>query len=293
MTSATSPSLANLPSPNTNGATGVTPRPEPLNSLTVVIIGLLAGGATLVAGLVALTSPSSYRDMVELSASDAFVQVAGGFQVGLGISLLLALFWREALTTVMAGSFVGGLAATIVYAGADDSKAAMTAALAAFTLLMAVGFVARYRRQGLIVGDSGQGAADPALVPFVRQKTVLLTSYKRDGSPVGTPLSVAVDGDRAYARTFTNAYKVKRIERNPKVELAPCNVKGNPSGPGVAAVARRVDGEEYRHAGRLLRRKYPLVHGVLVPFAHKVLARKKSGPTVHLVLRADHGEQER
>lgn len=35
---------------------------------------------------------------------------------------------------------------------------------------------------------------DPA--PFVRQNTVLLTSYKRDGTPVGTPVHIAVDGDR-------------------------------------------------------------------------------------------------
>jgi uncharacterized protein len=29
------------------------------------------------------------------------------------------------------------------------------------------------------------------LEPFVRQQTVLLTTYRRDGSPVGTPVSIA------------------------------------------------------------------------------------------------------
>jgi hypothetical protein len=33
-------------------------------------------------------------------------------------------------------------------------------------------------------------------------KTMLLTSYKRDGSPVGTPVSVAFDGDRAFFRSY-------------------------------------------------------------------------------------------
>ncbi|MHB8330215.1 MAG: hypothetical protein ACYDD6_11450 [Acidimicrobiales bacterium] len=33
--------------------------------------------------------------------------------------------------------------------------------------------------------------------PFVRQWTTLLTTFKRDGTPVGTPVNLAVEGDRA------------------------------------------------------------------------------------------------
>ncbi len=42
----------------------------------------------------------------------------------------------------------------------------------------------------------------PGLAPYVRQKTVLLTTYKRDGTQVGTPVHIAVDGDHAYVRTY-------------------------------------------------------------------------------------------
>ena len=41
------------------------------------------------------------------------------------------------------------------------------------------------------------------LKPFIRQWTVLLTTYRRDGTPVGTAVNIAVDGDRAYVRTPT------------------------------------------------------------------------------------------
>jgi hypothetical protein len=41
----------------------------------------------------------------------------------------------------------------------------------------------------------------PALEPFVHQKYVLLTTYRRDGTPVGIPVHIAVDGDRAFVRT--------------------------------------------------------------------------------------------
>ena len=41
--------------------------------------------------------------------------------------------------------------------------------------------------------------ATPALEPLVPQGTILLTTYRRDGTPVGTPFHVAVEGDRAFA----------------------------------------------------------------------------------------------
>lgn len=47
--------------------------------------------------------------------------------------------------------------------------------------------------------------ASTVLAPFVRQKTVLLTTYRRDGTPVGTPVHIAVDGDRAFFRTWDRA----------------------------------------------------------------------------------------
>jgi uncharacterized protein len=41
----------------------------------------------------------------------------------------------------------------------------------------------------------------PAFEPLVRQNYVLLTADRRDGTPVGTPVNIAVDGDRAFVRT--------------------------------------------------------------------------------------------
>jgi PPOX class probable F420-dependent enzyme len=76
-------------------------------------------------------------------------------------------------------------------------------------------------------------APTPALEPFVRQKTVLLTTYRRDGTPVGTPVNIAVDGDRAFIRTFDTAWKLKRIRNNPEVQVAPSTVGGKPTGPAT------------------------------------------------------------
>jgi uncharacterized protein len=47
--------------------------------------------------------------------------------------------------------------------------------------------------------------ATQTLEPFVGKWAVLLTTYKRDGTPVGTAVNIAVEGDRAYFRTWDTA----------------------------------------------------------------------------------------
>ncbi len=123
-------------------------------------------------------------------------------------------------------------------------------------------------------------AKSPALEPFVRQNTVLLTTFRRDGTPVGTPVHVAVEGGRAFVRTFDSAGKLKRIRNNPMVEVAPSTIGGTPIGPAIRARARVLDGQEAEHASRLLARKYPIIHGFLIPLAHRLRGNR----TMHIEL---------
>jgi PPOX class probable F420-dependent enzyme len=121
----------------------------------------------------------------------------------------------------------------------------------------------------------------PGLEAFTDQWAVLLTTFRRDGTPVGTPVSIAVDGDHGYVRSPGAAWKVKRIRNEPRIEIAPCTPRGRPTGPTVAATARRLEGEEARRAARALRRKHPVLQGLLVPLAHRVM---RSG-TAHFEVR--------
>ncbi len=255
--------------PETEGVAGV-----------VVALTLLVAAVVLVAGIVGLVDPASFRDTLDLAASDGFTRLAGALQLGLGTALLLSLIWREALTATLAGAVVGGAAATLATATADGASGTAVAGFAIGTVAALVAWVARYRQLGLVLGDVGRGTSSPALAPFVRQKTIVLTSYKRDGTPVGTPVSVAVDGDRAYVRSFEKAFKSKRIANNPRVELSPATAKGKVLGPGIAGTARLLSGAEDERAAALIARKHPLLHGVMVPFGHKA-GRKKTGATIH------------
>src|SRR5215210_7502339 len=101
-----------------------------------------------------------------------------------------------------------------------------------------------------VADDANQLSA--SLAPFARQKTVLLTTFRRDGTRVGTPVSIVVDGSRTFVRSWDTAGKVKRIRNNPEVTVAPCTARGRPTGPAIPARARILTGEESARAGRLL-----------------------------------------
>ncbi|HJQ45792.1 MAG TPA: PPOX class F420-dependent oxidoreductase [Amycolatopsis sp.] len=105
---------------------------------------------------------------------------------------------------------------------------------------------------------------------FTSQRTILLTTFKRDGSPVGTPVNIAVEGDHGYIRTFDQAWKAKRMRNNPHVEIAPSTAGGKPTGDAVRARVALVDGDEARRAAKLLARKHPFLQGVAVPFFHRL-----------------------
>ncbi len=128
------------------------------------------------------------------------------------------------------------------------------------------------------INDAGLVPAQ--LQPFVRQGTILLHTKKRDGSWVPTPVSVAVHAGHAYIRTYAKAGKSKRLRNFPEVRFCPSTFRGTPTGATVRARARLLDGDEARTAARLLSRKYPVLHGLVVPLAHRIMRT----PTLHYEL---------
>jgi PPOX class probable F420-dependent enzyme len=97
------------------------------------------------------------------------------------------------------------------------------------------------------------------LAQFADQKYLSLESYKKDGTPVATPLWFAQEGRVFYIYSLANAWKVKRIRNNPRVRIAPCDIRGNIKGEWVEGEARILDRAEAEKAHRLLNRKYGLL----------------------------------
>jgi PPOX class probable F420-dependent enzyme len=95
-------------------------------------------------------------------------------------------------------------------------------------------------------------------------------------------VSIAFDGDRAFFRSYDKAWKTRRLRRNPRVELAPSTLRGKPVGPTVTARATLLDGEQAGVAAGALARQHPVLQGILVPLAHRVLCYQ----TMHYELSA-------
>jgi uncharacterized protein len=101
--------------------------------------------------------------------------------------------------------------------------------------------------------------------PLEGAKTALLTTYRRGGEAVATPLSVALAGDRAYFVTPVDSGKVRRLAHTARVTLAPCTLSGRVTGDSVTGRARRVEGSERRATARgLLGPAKPLFWSLVV-----------------------------
>ena len=108
--------------------------------------------------------------------------------------------------------------------------------------------------------------------PIASAKYTQLTTFRRDGTAVATPVHVAAepaDGDVAYFRTWNTTGKAKRLRHTSAVLVAPSTFRGQALRPAIRAEARLLDGEASQHAARLLASKHPILHGRLIPWYHR------------------------
>nr|BFD81061.1 PPOX class F420-dependent oxidoreductase [Streptomyces sp. Xyl84] len=90
-------------------------------------------------------------------------------------------------------------------------------------------------------------------------KYVLITSYRRNGTPVATPVWVVRDGAALGVWTAAGSWKVKRIRDRADVLVGPCDVRGNPTGDQVPATAEICDRATTARYRGLIARKYGLI----------------------------------
>ncbi|MFI7013819.1 PPOX class F420-dependent oxidoreductase [Streptomyces sp. NPDC050164] len=87
-------------------------------------------------------------------------------------------------------------------------------------------------------------------------KYLLITSYRRNGTPVATPVWVVRDGNALGAWTPADSWKVKRIRNRADVLAGPCDLRGNPTGEQVPATAEICDPATTARYRQLIARKY-------------------------------------
>jgi uncharacterized protein len=99
---------------------------------------------------------------------------------------------------------------------------------------------------------------------FDGHKYLNLETYKKSGDGVKTPVWFAADpasnlasiDAKLYLYTIGVSGKVKRVRNNPRVKIAPCDMRGNVLGEWVEARAEIITGEEAARGMQLLNKKY-------------------------------------
>jgi uncharacterized protein len=94
------------------------------------------------------------------------------------------------------------------------------------------------------------------MTPLPSTTYVSLTTFRRTGVPVSTPVWAAPVGDTLVVWTRTDSGKVKRLQHTSRVTVAPCDFRGRVQGPAVDGVAGFVDHAEWPGALAALRRAY-------------------------------------
>lgn len=97
--------------------------------------------------------------------------------------------------------------------------------------------------------------------PLDDAQYISLRSYRKNGTAVDTPVWVAPLDGKLMVFTLDDSYKVKRIARNPDVQVARCDIRGKLEGPWLEGrcVAVERGSEQEKRTYRAFDRKYGLV----------------------------------
>ena len=96
-------------------------------------------------------------------------------------------------------------------------------------------------------------------------KYLSVTSYKRDGTAVATPVWFVADDGHLFVETDDGSFKARRIRRNPEVMVAPCSATGRLRGEQIRAHAEFLPEGERQRVEQLIARKYRIDRVLILP----------------------------
>ena len=102
-----------------------------------------------------------------------------------------------------------------------------------------------------------------------KAKFISLETYKRNGEAVRTPVWFVEESGLIFFHSPAKSWKVKRLQRNPVVRLAPCARFGRIEGKWLTGKATRIDGEDGERIVKLVNSKQGLVDRIIGFFEKK------------------------
>ena len=89
-----------------------------------------------------------------------------------------------------------------------------------------------------------------------RNPFIALTTYRKNGTPVMTPVWFVQQGGKLFVWTAIESGKAKRLKNNPSVQLGLSNHSGKLIGAVQAGLAHFVSKEEYPALDKAFKAKY-------------------------------------
>jgi PPOX class probable F420-dependent enzyme len=96
--------------------------------------------------------------------------------------------------------------------------------------------------------------------PLDNESYISLASFRKNGTLVETPVWVAPLDGKLVVFTLRETHKVKRVQNNPAVRVAKCDVRGKVLGEWHEGTCKIVtDAQHEKRAYAALRKKYGLM----------------------------------
>ena len=120
-----------------------------------------------------------------------------------------------------------------------------------------------------------------------REQCIALTTFRKTGQAVTTPVIFAQSLGTIYVGTRVDAGKLKRLRRSGRVTLAPCTYSGKVTGSVSEGKARILtESEESTAASVALAKKYGVMRSLyhFVRNARRMLQRKAKAGVVYIAI---------
>jgi uncharacterized protein len=118
---------------------------------------------------------------------------------------------------------------------------------------------------------------------LARDKYISLTTFRKTGKAVVTPVWFAEQSGTIYVESGKNVGKIKRIRHTARVTLAPCTLSGKVTGPTLEGKARLLTrAQEITTAQAALSKKYGLTRRIYYFFLMNALRIVRRNPTGEL-----------
>jgi PPOX class probable F420-dependent enzyme len=117
-------------------------------------------------------------------------------------------------------------------------------------------------------------------------KYISLTTFRKDGSAVATPVWLVRDGNSLRVITDPASGKAKRLRNNPAVRVSPCDMRGRVK-PGAISVGGAVsfqDADSTRETMALIEKRYGLMGRILTRMNERRARKAGGGASGHVGL---------